>query len=191
MFHTNSPPAAISLSPISNTRSFIIVSSVVSNCVCILAALNGVHMVKIRAFLTTEPHFLSRGRKSIRNKYSDLNIIYQIRIFVTPFMNNVELRFKFVVAYGTFSVQCGNRQSNLLWFSTSRGSPNLNFPYNIEFFQAWFLQSQPPQIVRGRCNFIRQVFGSNPNSPIVVFLGFSRLLEYTMDTPFHCLHKYN
>lgn len=191
MLHCNSPPAAISLSPISKIRSFIIVSSFVYSCICILAALNGVHIVKIRGFVTTKPHFLSGGKKSIRNKFSDLNIIYQIYMFVTPFMHNVKLRFKFVVAYSTFSVQWGKRQSNLLWFSMSRGSPNLNFAYNLGFFQAWFLQSQPPQIARDRCNFIRQVSGSNPNSPIVVFLSFSRLLEYTMDTPSHCIHKYN
>lgn len=191
MLHSNSPPTAIYLSPISNIRSFAVVSSFVNNCISILTALNGVHIVNIRAFVTTEPHFLPGGKKSIRNKFSDLNIIYQIHIFVTHFMHNVKLHFKLVVAYSTFGVQWGNRQSNLLWFSMSRGSPNLNFPYNLGVFQAWFLQSQPPQIVRDRCNFIRQVSGSNPNSPVVVFLSFSRLLEYTMDTPSHCLHKYN
>lgn len=63
------------------------------------------HRVKISAFVTSEPYFLPGGKKSIRNKFSDLNIIYQIHIFVTPFMCNVELRFKFVVVYSTFSVQ--------------------------------------------------------------------------------------
>jgi hypothetical protein len=76
MVHSNSPPTAISLLSISNIRSFTIVSSFVNNCICILAALNGVHIVKIRAFVTTEPHFLLGGKKSIRNKFSDLNIIY-------------------------------------------------------------------------------------------------------------------
>lgn len=70
-----------------------------------MAALNGVHIVKIRSFLTTEPHFLLGGKKSIRNKFSGPNIVYQIHIFVARFMHNVELRFKFVVTYSTFRVQ--------------------------------------------------------------------------------------
>lgn len=84
MLHTNSPPAAISLSPISNTRSFIIVSSVVSNCVCILAALNGVHIVKIRAFLT-EPHFLSR----VERRVSEINILTSILFIRYVFLWNL------------------------------------------------------------------------------------------------------
>jgi hypothetical protein len=84
-------------------------------------------------------------------------------------MHYVELGCKFAVAYSPFSVQRGNRQSNLLWFSMTRGFPNPNFPYNLGFFRAWFRQPQPPHIVRNRCNYIRQVSGSNPNSPVAVF----------------------
>lgn len=80
------------------------VSSFVSNCTGTLAVLNGVYVVKIHAFVKTEPHFLTREKKSIRNKFSDLSIIYQIH-FITPFMHYVELRCKFAVAYSLFSVQ--------------------------------------------------------------------------------------
>lgn len=190
MLYSSSSPAAICLSPISNILSFTIVSSFTNIYIFTSAIRTGVHVVKIRAFVTRDPPSW-RGKETESEILSLTSKVIIRCIFlwhILCIMSNLVVNLWPPTVRSVFSD--GTDKPNLNNFQWAASPPNPNFPHNLGVFRAWFCHSQPPQIVRDCCNSIRQVMGSNLNRSFVVFCSFSRLLEYTTNIPPYCLHTH-